>query len=121
MTEKQGLYDPAYEHDACGIGFVAHIHGVRSRDVVEKSLELLRNLSHRSAVAADARFTTVVTYDGVPKTVQDRWGASGFLHTDDGALVIGQPDVPPPGSRPTTIRSTRPPSRSGSPRPRAWR
>ncbi|MEO8910183.1 MAG: glutamate synthase large subunit [Gemmatimonadaceae bacterium] len=54
MTEKQGLYDPAYEHDACGIGFVAHIHGVRSRDVVEKSLELLRNLSHRSAVAADA-------------------------------------------------------------------
>jgi len=54
MIEKQGLYDPAYEHDACGIGFVAHIHGVRSRDVVEKSLELLQNLSHRSAVAADA-------------------------------------------------------------------
>ena len=50
----QGLYDPAYEHDACGIGFIAHIHGVRSRGVVEKSLELLRNLSHRSAVAADA-------------------------------------------------------------------
>ncbi|HMI55756.1 MAG TPA: glutamate synthase large subunit, partial [Gemmatimonadaceae bacterium] len=54
MTEKQGLYDPAYEHDACGIGFVAHIHGVRSRDVVEKSLQLLVNLSHRSAVAADS-------------------------------------------------------------------
>ncbi|MEO7502598.1 MAG: hypothetical protein ABIW94_08165 [Gemmatimonadaceae bacterium] len=49
----QGLYDPAYEHDACGIGFVAHIHGVRSRDVVTKSLELLQNLSHGSAVAAD--------------------------------------------------------------------
>jgi glutamate synthase domain-containing protein 2/glutamate synthase domain-containing protein 1/glutamate synthase domain-containing protein 3 len=48
------LYDPAYEHDACGIGFIAHIHGVRSRDVVTKSLELLQNLSHRSAVAADA-------------------------------------------------------------------
>jgi glutamate synthase (NADPH/NADH) large chain len=54
MTAKQGLYDSAYEHDACGMGFVAHIHGVRSRDVVDKSLELLRNLSHRSAVAADA-------------------------------------------------------------------
>ncbi|MEP6551719.1 MAG: glutamate synthase central domain-containing protein, partial [Gemmatimonadales bacterium] len=51
---RQGLYDPAYEHDACGIGFVAHIHGVRSRDVVEKSLRLLVNLSHRSAVAADS-------------------------------------------------------------------
>ena len=50
----QGLYDPAYEHEACGIGFVAHIHGVRSRGVVEKSLALLQNLSHRSAVAADA-------------------------------------------------------------------
>ncbi|HEY3747430.1 MAG TPA: glutamate synthase large subunit, partial [Gemmatimonadaceae bacterium] len=54
MMEKQGLYDPAYEHDACGIGFVAQIHGVRSRDVVDKSLELLRNLTHRSAVAADS-------------------------------------------------------------------
>src|SRR4051812_32699254 len=54
MTAKQGLYDPAFEHDACGIGFVAHVHGVRSRDVVEKSLRLLVNLSHRSAVAADA-------------------------------------------------------------------
>ncbi len=54
MTEKQGLYDPAFEHDACGIGFVASIHGVRSRDVVDKSLLLLENLSHRSAVAADA-------------------------------------------------------------------
>src|SRR5256714_4011055 len=54
MTAKQGLYDPAYEHDACGVGFVAHVHGVRSRDVVEKSLQLLQNLSHRSAVAADA-------------------------------------------------------------------
>ena len=54
MTGKQGLYDPAYEHDACGIGFVAHVHGVPSRDVVDKSLTLLVNLSHRSAVAADA-------------------------------------------------------------------
>ena len=54
MIEKRGLYDSAYEHDACGIGFVAHIHGVRSRQVVENALELLGNLSHRSAVAADA-------------------------------------------------------------------
>ena len=50
----QGLYDPAHEHDGCGIGFVAHIHGVRSHDVVEKALELLKNLAHRSAVAADS-------------------------------------------------------------------
>ncbi len=46
-----------------------------------------------SAVSADATFTTVVTYDGVPRTMQDKYGPSGFFHTDDGALVIGQPEV----------------------------
>ena len=54
LPRAQGLYDPAYEHDACGIGFVAHVHGVHSRDVIDKGLELLNNLSHRSAVAADS-------------------------------------------------------------------
>jgi len=49
----QGLYDPAYEHDACGIGFVAHVSGVRSHDVVRQGLTLLDNLSHRSAVGCD--------------------------------------------------------------------
>src|SRR5689334_14120253 len=48
-----GLYDPAYEHDGCGIGFIAHIHGVRSHDVVRDALQLLDNLSHRSAVGCD--------------------------------------------------------------------
>jgi aminopeptidase N len=38
-------------------------------------------------------FTTVVRYDGVPETVQDDLGTSGFMHTDDGAVVAGQPDV----------------------------
>ncbi|HWE43745.1 MAG TPA: hypothetical protein VG432_14660, partial [Gemmatimonadaceae bacterium] len=48
-----GLYDPAYEHDGCGIGFIAQIHGVRSHDVVRDALQLLDNLSHRSAVGCD--------------------------------------------------------------------
>lgn len=39
------------------------------------------------------RFTTVVTYDGVPQRIEDVFGVSGFFHTDDGALVVGQPDV----------------------------
>jgi aminopeptidase N len=38
-------------------------------------------------------FTTVVRYDGVPETIQDDLGTSGFMHTDDGAIVAGQPDV----------------------------
>jgi len=97
MTEKQGLYDPAYEHDACGMGFVAHIHGVRSRDVVDKSLELLRNLSHRSAVAADS-----CTGDGagmllqVPHAFLRRvCGAAGISLPDAGSYGVGMVFLPP--------------------------
>jgi hypothetical protein len=50
---RHGLYDPAYEHDGCGIGFVAHVGGTRSHDVVRQGLTLLDNLSHRSAVGCD--------------------------------------------------------------------
>jgi glutamate synthase (NADPH/NADH) large chain len=49
----QGLYDPAYEHDACGVGFVARLDGIASHDIVEKGLEVLRNLDHRGATGAD--------------------------------------------------------------------
>lgn len=49
----QGLYDPAFEHDACGVGFVARLDGVASHDIVEKGLEVLRNLDHRGATGAD--------------------------------------------------------------------
>jgi aminopeptidase N len=44
-------------------------------------------------LALDAEFTTVVAYDGVPQTLDDLFGESGFFHTDDGALAVGQPDV----------------------------
>src|SRR5919206_2708263 len=50
---RQGLYDPRYERDACGIGFVAHIGGTRSHGIVQKGLELLDNMSHRGAVGCD--------------------------------------------------------------------
>jgi len=42
--ERQGLYDPADEHDACGMGFVAHLRGARSRRVVDDAVQLLCNL-----------------------------------------------------------------------------
>src|SRR5437762_3038977 len=94
--EKQGLYDPAFEHDACGIGFIAHVHGVRSRDVVEKSLQLLQNLSHRSAVAADA-----CTGDGagimlqVPHIFLRRaCGFAGISLTDAGSYGVGMVFLP---------------------------
>ncbi|MBK5915332.1 glutamate synthase large subunit [Rhodocyclus purpureus] len=53
MPEQQGLYDPANEHDACGVGFVAHIKGARSHSIVEQGLLILKNLDHRGAVGAD--------------------------------------------------------------------
>ena len=45
----QGLYHPKNEHDACGIGFVANIKGVRSHDLVQQALEVLCHLDHRGA------------------------------------------------------------------------
>jgi glutamate synthase domain-containing protein 1 len=49
----QGLYDPANEHDACGIGFVAHLRGERSYGVIQSGLEMLLNLTHRAATGPD--------------------------------------------------------------------
>ncbi|KRB49590.1 MAG: glutamate synthase large subunit [Pseudomonadota bacterium] len=51
--ERQGLYDPRNEHDACGVGFVANIKGRKSHEVVASGLEILINLDHRGAVGAD--------------------------------------------------------------------
>jgi glutamate synthase (NADPH) large chain len=49
----QGLYDPRNEHDACGVGFIAHIKGQKSHAIIKQALEILRNLDHRGAVGAD--------------------------------------------------------------------
>jgi glutamate synthase domain-containing protein 2/glutamate synthase domain-containing protein 1/glutamate synthase domain-containing protein 3 len=51
---KQGLYDPQYEHDACGIGFVADIKGRRSHDIVRQALQVLCNLDHRGGQGCEA-------------------------------------------------------------------
>ncbi len=56
MTEyprPQGLYDPRNEHDNCGVGFVAHIKGEKSHDIVTQALQILENIDHRGAVGAD--------------------------------------------------------------------
>ena len=78
-----GLYDPAYEHDGCGVAFVARLDGVAQRETVSRALRALENLEHRGASGADAR-----TGDGAGLLVQlpDR-----FLRA-----VLGA-DLPPPG------------------------
>jgi glutamate synthase domain-containing protein 2/glutamate synthase domain-containing protein 1/glutamate synthase domain-containing protein 3 len=53
----QGLYDPRYEHDACGVGFVAHIKGKRTHAIIEQGLTVLKNLTHRGAVGWDPKLS----------------------------------------------------------------
>lgn len=53
LPPAQGLYDPAHEHDACGVGFVVNMHGIRSHTIVRQGLEVLENLSHRGACGCD--------------------------------------------------------------------
>ncbi|MFQ5698518.1 MAG: glutamate synthase large subunit [Myxococcota bacterium] len=52
--ERQGLYDPSLEHDACGVGFVCQMRGERSHDIIDRGLEILVNLTHRGATGSDA-------------------------------------------------------------------
>ncbi len=49
----QGMYDPANEHDNCGIGFVANIKGIKSKEIVRRGLEVLVNMTHRGAESSD--------------------------------------------------------------------
>jgi glutamate synthase (NADPH/NADH) large chain len=51
--KAQGLYQPENEHDACGVGFVAHIKGRKSHSIIQQGLKILENLDHRGAVGAD--------------------------------------------------------------------
>ena len=63
--EAQGLFDPQAEHDACGVGFVVHMKGKRSHDIVRKALSVLINLEHRGACGCEAN-----TGDGAGILVQ---------------------------------------------------
>ena len=76
----QGLYDPAHEHDACGVGFVAHIKGRRSHTIVQQALQVLINLQHRGACGCEAN-----TGDGAGILIQmpDR-----FLRKEAGRLGL---------------------------------
>ena len=53
--QEQGMYDPFFEHDSCGVGFVAHINGKASHQIVEDGMTILRNLKHRGAIGGDLK------------------------------------------------------------------
>lgn len=86
INNQQGLYNPEFEHDSCGVGFVANIKGVKSHQVIRDGIELLENLKHRGAAGSDPD-----TGDGAGIMVQvpDR-----FLRTKCDELEI---DLPEPG------------------------
>lgn len=65
LPKAQGLYDPQFEHDNCGVGFVAQMKGIKSHAIVQQGLKVLVNLHHRGAVGADPN-----TGDGAGMLIQ---------------------------------------------------
>ena len=65
FPKKQGLYDPRFEHDSCGVGFVCDLKGRKSKDIITKSLKVLKRLAHRGAVGSDPK-----TGDGAGLLIQ---------------------------------------------------
>ena len=55
LPREQGLYDPRFEHDSCGVGFVCDIKGRQSNAIVRQGLEVLNRLSHRGATGSDPK------------------------------------------------------------------
>ncbi len=85
------LYNPRFEHDACGVGFVADIAGAKSRLVLDRALEAVVNLTHRGAVSADAKtgdgagvLTQIPSAIFVPEA-----GRLGAAVSNDGDLAVG--------------------------------
>ena len=124
LPEGQGLYDPRAEHDACGVGFVVHMKGRRSHDIVRKALRVLINLEHRGACGCEANtgdgagilvqtpdkflrksvafdLPPAGTYGAglvfLPRNARDRntiKAAIGRIVKDEGQTLLGWRDVP---------------------------
>jgi glutamate synthase (NADPH) large chain len=83
----RGLYRPEFEHDACGIGFVAHLTGKKSHDIITKGLEVLENMTHRGAEGADSK-----TGDGAGILIQvprDFYLMQGYSLPPEGQFGTG--------------------------------
>ena len=96
IPPAQGLYDPAHEHDACGIGFVASIRGEKSHQLIEQGIQVLMNLTHRGACGCDPE-----TGDGAGILIQvpHRFFARecarlGFELPDPGGYGVGMTFLP---------------------------
>jgi glutamate synthase (ferredoxin) len=81
--QKQGLYDPRFEHESCGLGFVVDVHGRQSRSIVDQALEVLVNMEHRGACGCDPN-----TGDGAGILLQL---SHGFFEKECGRLKFSLP------------------------------
>ena len=99
--KQQGLYNEAYEHDACGVGMVVNIHGGKSHELVDKALKVLENMEHRGAETRDktgdgAGVLVQIPHEfillqGIPVPEKGRYGTGlVFLPKDD---EKGQQDI----------------------------
>lgn len=92
MPKKQGLYDPEYEKDACGVGFVCHIKGQRTYEIVADARGLLCNMTHRGATGADPRdgdgagVMTGIPHELLSRDVKRNFG---IVLTDAGTYAVG--------------------------------
>ncbi len=84
--EKQGLYDPSFEHDSCGVGFVVNIKGVKSHSIVANALTVLENLEHRGACGCEPE-----TGDGAGILLQIPHDFFSAACSENGV------ELPPPG------------------------
>ncbi len=96
LPEAQGMYDPRFEHDACGIGFVASIKGYKSHDIIRKGIQVLINLTHRGACGCDPE-----TGDGAGILIQiphkfftRECAALGFTLPSEGQYGVGMTFLP---------------------------
>jgi glutamate synthase (NADPH/NADH) large chain len=107
LPPAQGLYDPANEHDACGVGFIAHVKGQRSHAIVTQALTMLSRMDHRGACGCEtntgdgAGILTAIPHKFMRKVAQQDLGielpdlgayavGNVFLPTDDDARAIAK-------------------------------
>ncbi len=98
--KKQGLYDPAFEHDACGVGFVAHIKGERSRQIIVDADEMLKRMTHRGACGCEentgdgAGILTALPYEFLEKVAKNELKATLPARDRYGAGIVFLPQDP---------------------------
>jgi len=96
FPDKQGMYDPAREHDACGFGFIANINNEPSHEIVHQALGIVVNMDHRGAIGADP-----LAGDGAGILVQQPhafhqkvFGAQGIAVPEQGDYAVGMVFLP---------------------------